>query len=335
MDKKKTSKPIYKYISGKAIYFSFIIAVLFWVFDSLVDSQIFQLGSYKETFFTDTPVELWLRSIVIFFIFLTGIYVQYAFKKQEKTEEKVQEYSKNLEIMVEERTKKLKNTQEKLITKEKLATIGQLAGGVVHDLRNPLTAIKNASYFLNMAIEKPGPDIKKTLEVLDKATVNSEEIISNILEFGRSRPPIKKKVNIGNILKEAITQTNIPDSIKVTNGLDGSLPAVIADPGQITRVFSNIIQNAIQAMPDGGKLLVKYASTGKGWLQISVSDTGSGIMDENIDKVFEPLFTTRAKGVGLGMAITKTIIEAHGGKIRVKSKIGEGTTFIVSLPTRG
>ncbi len=143
---------------------------------------------------------------------------------------------------------RLKILQEKLITKEKLSVLGQLAGGVAHDLRNPLTAIKNASYFLNMAIEKPEPDIKKTLEVLDKGVESSEEIISNILSFANHGTPIKKKVNVGNILKDIITQTTLPDSIKVTNSLDGSLPAVTADPGQITRVFSNIIQNAVQAM---------------------------------------------------------------------------------------
>ncbi len=282
---------------------------------------------------------LWLINSMLFIVPLIVLVVFSRQIDHERlgSEKMLQEHSKDLERIVTElkkRTKELKVAHEKLITKEKLSVLGQLAGGVAHDLRNPLTSIKNASYFLNMAIEKPGPDIKKTLEVLDKATVNSEEIITNILGFANHGTPIKRKIDIGNILKDIITQTTIPDSIKVTNSLGRSLPAVTADPGQITRVFSNIIQNAIQAMPDGGKLSVKYTATGKKWLEISISDTGSGIMQENIDKVFEPLFTTKAKGIGLGMAITKTLVDAHGGSIRIKSKIGKGTTFTVVLPIK-
>ncbi len=222
-------------------------------------------------------------------------------------------------------------SEEELIRKEKLSVLGQLSGGVAHELRNPLTAIKNASYFLNMAIKKPEPEIKRTLGILDKATSTSEDIISSILSLANPRTPIKKKVNIGNILQDIITQTTIPDNIKVLNKLDKSMPAVLTDPGQIKTIFSNIILNAVQAMPEGGKLTVKYALTGKECLDISVSDTGPGIPAENIDKIFEPLFTTKAKGIGLGLALTKTLVDTLGGKISVKSRVGEGTTFTVTL----
>ncbi len=182
-----------------------------------------------------------------------------------------------------------------------------------------------------MAIKKPQTDIKKTLGILDKAIIKSENIISNILNFGRPGTSIKKNINIGNILQDIITQTDIPDNIKVLNKLDKSMPAVLTDPGQIKTIFSNIILNAVQAMPEGGKLTVKYALTGKECLDISVSDTGPGIPAENIDKIFEPLFTTKAKGIGLGLALTKTLVDTLGGKISVKSRVGEGTTFTVAL----
>ena len=251
--------------------------------------------------------------------------------EKKKAEEEINKYSKNLEIMVEERTRKLKEAQEELIRKEKLAVLGQLAGGVSHELRNPLAALKNASYFLNMAIKKPEPDIKKTLDILNKEILRSEEIISSILGFARPRTPTKRKVNIGNIIQDIITQTNIPENIEVFASLDKSIPLVLTDPVQITQVFSNIILNAIHAMPEGGKLTVKYAITDKELLEISVTDTGIGIPEENIDKIFEPLYTTKAKGIGLGLALAKILIDANGGKVNVKSKIGEGTTFTIIL----
>lgn len=301
-------------------------------------STLFPLGSkdFLKSGIADILLIIFYSIITIWITFGLILLVNGRLAKDRiESEKMLQEHSKDLERIVAElkkRTKELKVAQGELIRKEKMAVLGQLAGGVAHDLRNPLTTIKNAAYFLNMAIEKPEPDIKKALEVLDKATVNSEEIISNILEFGRSRHPIKKKVDIGNILKDIITQTTIPDNIEVLNNIDKDIPNITADPGQITRAFSNIILNAIQAMPDGGELSLKYTITGKKWLEISISDTGSGILQENIDKVFEPLFTTKAKGIGLGMAITKTLVEAHGGSIRIKSKVGDGATFIVSLP---
>lgn len=231
------------------------------------------------------------------------------------------------EKVLQKQSKDLEKTREK-----KLAALGQLAGGVAHELRNPMTAIKNSSYYLKIAIEKPDTDIKKTLGILDNAIAASEDIISDILGFSNPGDPLKKKVNIKNILQDIIARTNIADNIKVFLSLDKSMPLVLADPLQVSHAFSNIILNAVQAMPDGGKISIGYAITDKKWLDISIKDTGVGIPEENLDKIFEPLFTTKAKGVGLGMALTKTFIDAQGGSIRINSKIGEGTTFTVSLP---
>ncbi len=224
--------------------------------------------------------------------------------------------------------------QEELIKKEKLTILGQLAGGLAHDLRNPLGAIKNSSYFLNMAIEKPQPEVKKALGILNKAVTGSEDIISSILSFTSPRSPIKKKVNIRIILQDIISQTTVPDNIKVLNKLDKAMPAVLADPGQAEQIFLNIILNAIQSMPEGGELTLKSAITGKQWLDISISDTGSGIPEENMNKIFDPLFTTKAKGIGLGLAVLKILVDNHGGKTSVKSKVGKGSTFTVALPIK-
>ena len=263
---------------------------------------------------------LWLINTILFIVPLIILIVYSRQIDLERTRS---------EKMVQRQSEELKDSREK-----KLAVLGQLAGGVAHDLRNPLGAIKNGIYFLNMAIKKPQTDIKKTLGILDKAIIKSENIISNILNFGRPGTSIKKNINIGNILQDIITQTDIPDNIKVLNKLDKSIPAVFADPGQTIQIFSNIILNAVQAMPEGGKLTVKYAIIDKKWLDISVSDTGIGIPAENMDKIFDPMFTSKAKGIGLGLALIKILVDANGGKISVNSKVGEGTAFTLKLPTR-
>jgi signal transduction histidine kinase len=127
----------------------------------------------------------------------------------------------------------------------------------------------------------------------------------------------------------------VPENVEVTNQLDDTLPLIFVDPDQVGQVFGNIILNAIQAMPEGGQLTLKSELNGSEWVTISFSDTGVGIQEEILRKIFEPLFTTKAKGIGLGLAITKTLVEAHGGTIDVQSEVGKGTTFAIRLPKEG
>jgi len=281
--------------------------------------------------------------------------------ERKRAEQALKEYSERLEEMVEERTKELREAQEQLVRREKLAVLGQLAGGMGHELRNPLGAIKNAAYFLNMVLEEPDPEVKEALEILEKEVGTSERIISSLLDFARAKPPIRRKVNVNDVLREALSRTTVPDNVQVVSQLDETLPAILADPDQLTQVFGNIILNAIQAMtlpsrpsttlrqgsgqgsgrqvgtPEGGRLLVKTSEvSGKpprsAWVAVSFTDTGGGIPEENLDKLFEPLFTTKAKGIGLGLALVKTLMEGHGGSIEVESQEGKGSTFLVRLP---
>jgi len=260
--------------------------------------------------------------------------------ERKQAEEALKEYSERLEEMGEERTKELREAQERLIRQEKLAVLGQLAGGVGHELRNPLGAIKNAAYFLNMVLEEPEPEVKETLDILEKEVRTSERIISSLLGFARPKPPIRRKVDINEVVQEALSRATVPENVEVVTQLDESLPIVLADPDQLTQVFGNIILIAIQAMPDGGQLIVKTSEvSGKPprsekWVAVSIADTGVGISEENLKKLFQPLFTTRAKGIGLGLALVKTLVEGHGGTIEVESEVGKGSTFTVSLPLR-
>ena len=260
---------------------------------------------------------------------LEKIKVEIIAKQRTKELEEVQE---ELEEMVEKRTKELRDAQEELVRKEKLAVLGQLAGGVGHELRNPLGAIKNAAYFLNMVLEDADPEVSETLEILEKEVATSERIISSLLDFARIKSPNLQQVYINDIVTEATSRIKVPENVELVSQLDKSLPMIPADPDLLNQVFGNIILNAIQAMPEGGILTVKSEVSNPEWVSVSFADTGVGIPEENLCKLFEPLFTTKAKGIGLGLAVSHRLIEAHGGRIEVQSEIGKGTTFTVRLP---
>ncbi|MFA5033049.1 MAG: PAS domain S-box protein [bacterium] len=215
---------------------------------------------------------------------------------------------------------------------EKLLIMGQLSGGIAHELRNPLGAIKNSVYFLNMSLEKPRPEIKEALEILQKEISTSERVINSLLHFASPRPPIQRNTDINAVVQWALFHIKVPSNIKVIIQLGEKLPSIPADPEQLRQVFGNILINAIQSMPKGGKLLIKSGLHRSGWLYFSFTDTGVGIPDKNMGKIFEPFFTTRAKGVGLGLSVSKIFVEQHGGIIGVQSKVNKGSSFTAKLP---
>jgi signal transduction histidine kinase/FixJ family two-component response regulator len=257
--------------------------------------------------------------------------------EHKEAEKALQEYAERLEERVEERTQELREAQEELVRQEKLAVLGQLGGGVAHELRNPLGVIKNAAYFLNMVLEEPDPEVKEMLDILEQEVRTSERIINSLLDFARPKPPVRRKVDVNEVVQAALSRTTMPANVEVVTRLDESLPTIQADPGQLAQVFGNIILNAVQAMPDGGQLLMKTWQVSEkparsGQVVVSITDTGVGIPEENLEKLFQPLFTTKAKGIGLGLALVKMLVEGHGGSIEVESTVGEESTFTVKLP---
>jgi len=228
---------------------------------------------------------------------------------------------------------RLQETQEQLIRHEKLAALGKLAGGVGHELRNPLGAIKNAAYFLNMVLEEPEPETKEALEILEREVGTSEKIISSLLDFARPKPPTRRKVDVNDVLQETLSRTTVPENIQVVSQLDQAMPGILADPDQLGQVFGNIILNGIQAMLEGGQLVIESGMKNPEWVTVSFTDTGMGISRENLGKLFEALFTTKAKGIGLGLPIANDLVKEHGGAIHVESEVGSGSTFTVGLPT--
>jgi signal transduction histidine kinase len=250
-----------------------------------------------------------------------------------QAEEKLKKHSDHLEELVGERTRELEQAQDALIRREKLAVLGQLAGGVGHELRNPLGAIKNAVYYLNMALDEPEQETREALDILNHEVDRSEKIIHSLFDVADpKRPKFRSKVSLNETIRADLARLDIPRSIEVTVEMDEELPHATCDPEQMERVVGNLLRNAVQAMRKGGRLKIWSRRLKDGRVEIGVSDTGEGIPEENLDRIFEPLFTNKAKGIGLGLALCRTYVEAHGGTLDVESREGEGATFTVCIP---
>ena len=233
---------------------------------------------------------------------------------------------------------KLIEAQEQLIRSEKLAAIGQLASGVGHELRNPLGAIQNAAFYVRRRIAKTDlptsePRVVEFLNIIDDEVNAATKVITDLLGFSRVAKPTVSPVSIAGVIKDALRYTPVPENVELTKDIDNNLPIVMVDADQIRQVFLNVALNALQAMPEGGRLNIRASGKGK-FVEVEFADTGGGIPESIMNKIFDPLFTTKAKGVGLGLSVCKTILERHEGDIRVVSKVGKGTTFTLSLPTQ-
>ncbi len=244
-------------------------------------------------------------------------------------EDKLEEYGKNLEKLVEERTNQLKGA-------ERLAAIGATAGMVGHDIRNPLQAIISDVYLIKaeLALTPETDEKKNALEGLIEIENNIEyinKIVVDLQDYARPLTPVFKATNLENLCQEIFLKSNITKNIKTSCKIEKPVKEIMADPDLLKRIISNLVLNAIQAMPKGGKLSV-YAYSKEGGLVIEVSDTGEGIPDEVKTKMFTPMFTTKSKGQGFGLAVVKRVTESMNGAVTFESEIGKGTKFIIELP---
>jgi signal transduction histidine kinase len=215
---------------------------------------------------------------------------------------------------------------------ERLKAIEQLAAMVGHDLRNPLTGISNATYYLRMKIGSAwDPKVDEMLDLIDKDVEYSNKIVNDLLDYSRVITLELTETNPKALLNEALALVRVPENVQVED-FTRDKPRMKVDADKMTRAFVNVIANALDAMPDGGKLTVKSKKSG-GKVEIAFADTGAGIPKETLERLFIPLFTTKARGMGFGLAICKRIIAAHGGKISVESTLGKGTTFTLIIPT--
>ncbi len=252
---------------------------------------------------------------------------------RKRAEQKVKEYSERLEEMVEERTRELRQAQEKLLLQEKLAVLGQLAGGVGHELRNPLGVINTSIYYLKMVQPDASEKVRQHLDMIEHEVQNADKIISDLLDFARVVSSDRQPVSVSELVKHTLERFPLPGTVKGMLDIPVELPLVFADPRQLEQVLGNLTVNACQAMPGGGKLTISAVKMDK-LVAITLKDTGTGITPENLSKIFEPLFTTKVKGIGLGLPVSRKLVEANGGRIEVNSQVGLGSTFTVYLPAQ-
>jgi signal transduction histidine kinase len=255
--------------------------------------------------------------------------------ERKRVEETLKDYNLRLEAEVTARTRELREAQEKLVRNEKLAVLGQLAGGVGHELRNPLAVIRNALYYLKLVGANGNEKVREYLGIIESEALTAERIIEDLLNFARIKSVDVETVSASRLVERVLERHPAPPNVLVRVDIPQDLPMLRVDPRQVQQVLGNLVINAYQAMPEGGRLTVSGSLTdimGSRWTAISVRDTGGGISPEHLKKIFEPLFTTRAKGIGLGLAVSRKLAEANDGRLEVESKVGSGSAFTLFLP---
>ncbi len=234
--------------------------------------------------------------------------------------------------------KKLEETHLQLVNSEKMASLGKLAAGIAHEINNPLGGILIYSSLLMEDLPEGDPKRNDLSRIVQEAS-RCKEIVKSLLEFARQTEPKMEPTDVNRAINDGLfflVNQALFHNIKIVKKFDPFLPFVRGNASQLKQVFMNIIVNAAEAMHGSGTLTISTASSPDGrYVSIEFTDTGEGIPEENLTRIFDPFFTTKAvgKGTGLGLATSYGIIQDHGGHIRVKSKVGEGTTFIIELPT--
>jgi PAS domain S-box-containing protein len=251
--------------------------------------------------------------------------------EQKQVEKKLEEYSKGLEFTVATRTQELTDTNARLLKTERFAAIGELSGMIGHDLRNPLTAIKNAVYYLDRKQSTSMDEkTKEMFKVINNSIEHANKIINNLLEYSKEITLEIEEATPKSLLDYILLMIQIPSNVKIVDRTEDE-PTIWVDSNKMERVFINLIKNAIDAMPERGTLEIRSRQIGEN-IEFTFTDTGTGMSEQTKAKIFMPLFTTKAQGMGFGLAICKRIIESHGGKIEVESALGKGTTFTFTLP---
>jgi len=244
----------------------------------------------------------------------------------------------------------VRELKERMRRSDRLATLGMIAAGIAHEVKNPLVGIRGAAQLMQSELRSvPGKGLNEYIEVILKEADRLNSVLEGILDFTRLKPIEMKGHNVHSILdrvlllNEELVRQN---GVVLSRSYDPSLPEILGNQDQLVQVFLNIIKNAVESMPRGGKLTLitrmsdlftTVQADGRKYrlMVVKVSDTGSGIRQEHLQDIFTPFFTTKDRGVGLGLALSYQIVQEHLGTIRVESGENEGTTFSVYLPLAG
>jgi PAS domain S-box-containing protein len=250
--------------------------------------------------------------------------------EQKQLQKNLETYAVTLEKIVDERTKKLKDH-------ERLVAIGQTAGMVGHDLRNPLQTIIGELYLANSSVDtlpdnEDKKSLRESLRAIEEQTVYMDKIVSDLQAFVRPVKIDKKPVSLKELFDSVFSTVDVPGNVVLRNQMSKDFQKVKVDPQLFKRVLINLVTNAIQAMPDGGKLTLASNINREQQVSVTVEDTGVGIPEGIKPQIFTPLFTTKPRGQGFGLAVCKRVIEAHGGTITFESQEGRGAKFTIEFP---
>jgi len=253
-----------------------------------------------------------------------------------EAQEELQNSANELSQKVKEKTEELKQSQAHLFQSEKLAGIGQLAAGIAHEIRNPLGIMATSLYYLNDVLSEKSKNVKKHFQIIQSEINRCEAIISNLLQFSHKSEKELEVIDVNGVLSITLSLVEkdfFAKDIKLTKKLE-QRPAIRANMDEIKQVFLNLILNATQAMPNGGRLEIATSVTENQRVRIKIADSGIGIRQRHLSKIFDPFFTTKApgEGTGIGLTLVHAIIERSGGTIQVESQDGKGTTFIIEFP---
>lgn len=252
-----------------------------------------------------------------------------------KARNELERYASQLADLVSERTAELQEAQEKLLRREKLAALGQMAGGIAHELRNPLGVVTNAISFLKMRRTAFDEKTQEYMDLIEAEVHRSVTIISDLTTFSRVQGTVAKReqISLSDLVDNVLSTLHAPPGVTVVKAWDENLPTLWIDPRQIDQVVTNLILNAYHAMrKTEEKTLTVRTFVRNENVCLTVRDTGHGISEKNQTKLFEPLFTTKIKGIGLGLSVSKTLIEGNGGTISVESEGTKGAEFTLSFP---
>ncbi len=246
-------------------------------------------------------------------------------------EARLEQLNEELEQRVADRTQELEEAQASLVRSERLAMLGQVSGGIAHEIRNPLNAVKTSAYFLLNAKDLPAEKVTEHLERIDRQVTSINNVITALSDVARLPKPDFHSIDAMRCIRKILSTTMFPENVRTVIQPNDNTPLVVADENQIEIAFRNLIRNARDAMPDGGQLTVATFVEDEE-IGFCVSDTGIGISADALERITEPLYSTKARGMGLGLAITRSIVEKNHGRLEFESEIGEGTKVTIVLP---
>ncbi len=229
--------------------------------------------------------------------------------------------------------KELQDTFEQVKRADRLSAIGQLAAGLVHEIRNPIASIDGAAEVME-ATDRPDELRAETMSIIRKECARMNRLLTGLLDFAKPRNPEWREIDVKTLLRNVIDlmKHSAPRTVEIEADLDGDLPKLNGDEEQLAQVMLNLTINAVQAMPEGGHLRLRASGKEDGVL-IQISDEGVGVAAEDLERIFDPFYTTKDTGTGLGLSVAHQIVRQHGGGITVEKNAGAGMTFNVLLPT--